>query len=250
MKLSIIIPVYNNWNFTKTCLKDLAKLPIDHEVILIDNGSEDTTRKSTTLWTKIIAVDQIHPDHPSTPGLDRPANLVCKRNETNLGFARSCNQGFMLADGDYVLFLNNDIKVKSNFEDWTQVLIQKAEETNGLVGPTGGVLDDKLGFVKETNQKIDGNFYMSGWCLCAKRDVFKQLILDDNEFKGPFNELFISYFEDTDLSFRAEEQGIPMEIVDVPVFHFGRMTGKKVGLAELYHNSKQKFVNKWSQRIK
>lgn len=254
MKLSIVIPVYNNWNFTKTCLKDLANLPDDHEVILVDNGSTDTTRKSTELWDMrgIITVDCIHPDHPSLSGTDRPWNLRCKRNKENLGFSKACNQGFMLASGDYVLFLNNDIKVKSDFATWTQALIHKAEETGGLVGPTGGLLDDKLNFVKETNKKVGGNFYMSGWCLCAKREVFQSLVLDSNEFKGPFTEEFgIAYFEDTDLGFRAEEAGVSMEIVSVPVMHFGKMTSRKINLTELYLGAKIKFINKWaSKRMK
>lgn len=252
MKLSIVIPVYNNWNFTKTCLKDLAKLPDDHEVILIDNGSTDTTRKSTSLWTNpFVMVDQIHADHPGSPGVDRPKELLVVQNKDNKGFAKSSNQGFVLASGDCVLFLNNDIKVQSNFEDWTKDLIQKAEETGGLVGPTGGLLDDKLNFVKETNKKVDGNFYMSGWCLCARRDVFQSLVLDANEFKGPFIEEFGTYFEDTDLGFRAEEAGIPMEIVSVPVMHFGKMTSRKLNLSQLYHGAKGKFVNKWaSKRMK
>jgi len=250
MKLSIVIPVYNNWNFTKTCLKDLAKLPDDHEVILVDNGSTDTTKKSTFLWTEpTIMVDAIHPDHPGSPGVDRPKELLVIKNKDNKGFSKACNQGFMLARGDYVLFLNNDIKVKSDFETWTQVLIQKAEETGGLVGPTGGLLDDKLNFVKETSEKVDGNFYMSGWCLCAKREVFQSFVLDSNEFKGPFTEEFgIAYFEDTDLGFRAEEAGVPMEIVSVPVFHFGKMTSRKINLSEIFFGAKMKFVNKWAAK--
>lgn len=253
MKLSIVIPAYNNWNFTKTCLKDLAMLPDDHEVILIDNGSTDTTQKSSSLWTSpLTMVDQIHSDHPGSPGVDRPKNLLVVQNKENKGFAKACNQGFTLAAGDYVLFLNNDIRVRSNFEDWTEVLIQKAEETKGLVGPNGGILDEKLNFIKETSEKVDGNFYMSGWCLCAKHEVFKSLVLEENQFKGPFTEEFgIAYFEDTDLGFRAEEMGIPMEIVRVPVFHFGKMTSRKANITELFLGAKLKFVNKWaSKRMK
>jgi GT2 family glycosyltransferase len=253
MKLSIIIPVYNNWNFTKTCLKDLAKLPYDHEVILIDNGSTDTTRKSTSLWTNpFVMVDAIHADHPASPGIDRPKHLLVIKNKENKGFSKACNQGFIVAAGDYVLFLNNDIKVKSNFEDWTQALIQKAEETGGLVGPTGGLLDSNLNFIKETSVKVEGNFYMSGWCLCAKHEVFQSLVLESNKFKGPFTEEFgLAYFEDTDLGFRAEDAGIPMEIVPVPVMHFGKMTSRKINLKELYLGAKIKFINKWaSKRMK
>jgi GT2 family glycosyltransferase len=230
MKLSIIVPVYNNWNFTKTCLKDLAKLPKDHEVILVDNSSIDTTK------------DILHLD------IDKPINLQYIRNKNNFGFAKACNQGFEKAKGECVLFLNNDIKVEKDFDSWTQLLIKEAKTTNGLVGPNGGLLNSALGFVKETTEVVSGNFYMSGWCLCAKKNIFDKLILESNEFRGPFIEEFTTYFEDTDLSFRAEELNIPMKIVSVPVFHFGKMTSKKVGLQELYLSAKVKFINKWAGR--
>jgi glycosyltransferase involved in cell wall biosynthesis len=41
--LSIVVVVFNKWNFTKSCLKDLVQLPADHEIIVIDNASSDET---------------------------------------------------------------------------------------------------------------------------------------------------------------------------------------------------------------
>lgn len=234
MKLSIIIPVYNNWNFTKMCLKDLAKLPDDHEVIIIDNGSIDDTNKFLN----------------GNDYENLPSNLIYVRNDSNLGFAKASNQAFEKARGEYVLFLNNDIKVTKNYDNWTSGLISEAERTKGLVGPTGGLLDKRFNFIKETNEKVSGNFYMSGWCLCARKDVFQKLVLKENKYKGPFTEEFITYFEDTDMGFRADELNIPMNIVSVPVFHFGKMTSRKANLAEMYLGAKLKFVNKWTGRRK
>ena len=42
--LSIVIPVFNKFNFTKACLSDLSKLSSDHEIIIVDNGSTDETQ--------------------------------------------------------------------------------------------------------------------------------------------------------------------------------------------------------------
>lgn len=230
MKLSIVIPVYNNWNFTKAALKDLSKLPSDKvEVIVVDNASTDQTRE----WSsRRGALD------------DDPASLKVIVNKDNKGFSRASNQGYEMASGEYVLFLNNDIRVKSNYDDWVFDLIDSASD-GSLVGPTGGLLDKNLAFVKETDKLEKGNFYMSGWCLCAKKEVFDKLILNTNEFKGPFSNEFTSYFEDTDLSFRAKQLGVDFKIVPVPVHHFGRMTGKKLGLSNIYRKSRNIFVNKW-----
>ena len=42
---SIIIPVFNQWNLTRACLKGLAATIKDRdvEVIIVDNGSTDVT---------------------------------------------------------------------------------------------------------------------------------------------------------------------------------------------------------------
>lgn len=231
IKLSIVIPVYNNWNFTKSCLKDLAKLPEDHEVIIVDNGSDDATT-------------EIHNVH------EFPKNLVIHCMGYNSGFAKGCNKGYELSQGEYVLFLNNDIRVQRDHETWTQPLIEAAAD-GALVGPTGGLLDQNLNFIKETDKFEDGNFYMSGWCLCAKKEIWDKLIISGNEFKGPFSEEFgKAYFEDSDLSFQARlDHKISFKIVPVPVIHFGKTTSKKIGLSELYLNAKKIFVNKWSGRL-
>jgi len=230
MKLSIVIPVFNNWNFTKACLNDLSELK-DTEIVLVDNGSEDET---------------IQINKEELPSFTRPENLVVLRSEENLGFARSSNWGCEVSSGEYVLFLNNDIRVQKDKSTWPSVLITEAQD-GSLVGPNGGILDEHLNFIRETDKLVPGNFYMSGWCLCAKREVFDKLVLSENEYAGPFIEEFTTYFEDTDLSFRARELGIPMKIVPVPVFHFGKMTSKKIGLLGLYQAAKVKFINKWGK---
>ena len=41
MKISIVIPIFNKYQFTKACLNDLFKLPEDNEIIIVDNASTD-----------------------------------------------------------------------------------------------------------------------------------------------------------------------------------------------------------------
>lgn len=225
MKLSIIIPVYNNVNFTKACLNDLSKLPDDHEVIVVNNASSDGTEEVVRSFDKVTYL----------------------KNDTNEGFARACNRGYSESTGEYVCFLNNDIRVRSNYEFWTQPLL-KAAEDGALVGPTGGLLDSGFNFIKETDSYIENKyFYMSGWNLTALRKTYNSLILPGEI--GPFTTEFKTYFEDTDVSFRAREMSIPMKIIPVSVHHFGKMTSKKVGIAKLYQSAKIGFINKWTDRI-
>jgi len=247
MKVSIIIPVFNNWNLTKACLNDLSKLPDDHEIILVDNGSTDETKNILNLSKNQL-----------------PVNFVLIRNEDNLGFAKSSNQGAKIAKGEYLIFLNNDIRVKKDLSNWTN-LLTKVAENDCLVSPTVGLLNASFNFINENNIRESDDIinnvdefkyynrypnsiiYLSGWCLCAKKEIFNKLII--NDYDGPFTEEFFTYFEDTDLSIRAKKLNIKKAQVYIPLVHFGRMTSTKVGLQSLYRVAREKFINKWKNQL-
>lgn len=229
--LSIVIPVFNKYNFTKSCLNDLSKLPSDHEIIVVDNGSIDETQSS----------------------LENSSEIKYVRNDCNRGFAFGCNFGYKIAKGDNVLFLNNDIRVKSNHDSWTQLLLKHC--VTSLVGPTMGQLDNQLNFVQEANKILSGNSYMSGWCLASSKNIWdkleiKHLVATDYYIKQIFSQEYgLAYFEDTDLSFRARKLGILMEVVDVPVVHFGQQTSKQLNTRQLYKTAREIFVRKWQNKL-
>lgn len=234
--LSIVIPVWNKYNFTRACVQDLSQLPEDHEVIIVDNGSTDETQAQ----------------------LQDNNRIVYQRNTQNLGFAKACNIGYSLANAPNVLFLNNDIRVKSNYTDWTAPLIKWSPYA--MVGPTMGQLDNDLSFVQEADKVLPGKSYMSGWCVAASKDIWSKLEVP----RGPgqeipnsplphtpqiFSEEFgLAYFEDTDLSFRARKMGIPFEVVSVPVVHFGKQTSKQLNMHALYSQARQIFIKKWGKK--
>lgn len=231
--LSIVIPVFNKYAFTKSCLQDLSKLPNDHEIIIVDNASTDETNKALAGSKEILYI----------------------KNSSNEGFAKACNKGYGNSSAPNVMFLNNDIKVKSNFDNWTKKIIEKCKD--GLVGPTMGQLGDNLNFIKEANEILTGNSYMSGWCLTSSKEIWEKLALP--RF-GPlklvatppqiFSEEFgLAYFEDTDLSFRAKELKIPFVVQDIPVYHYGKMTSKQLDTAQLYLKAREIFIKKWTGRI-
>jgi len=231
IKLSIVIVVFNKWNFTKSCLDDLAHLSNDHEIIVIDNASSDLTHSELSNY--IVQLN-----------LQNNANFVFYRNEENLFHSYACNQGFNFSKGKNVLFLNNDIRVKSNHSNWTKAIIEGCENTNGLVGPTMGLLDKDFNFIKEANQQLIGNCYLGGWCVAANKKTW--LKLSNN--KQVWNEDYPMYFNDTDLSFRAKKLDIPLTVIPLSdVVHFGKISASQINVAKLYNEGRKVFLKQWAR---
>ena len=90
IKVSIIIPVLNKWQYTYHSLSSILENTKgnEYEVIIIDNGSTDETQEM----------------------LKRVKNIVIHRNK-EFWFSRACNLGAEISNGEYLMFLNNDTYV-------------------------------------------------------------------------------------------------------------------------------------------
>lgn len=228
--LSIIVPCFNKWNFTKHCLESLLKLDpkIDIEIIIADDAGTDETSEAIKHY---LSDDRI----------------TYLRSETNKGFAANCNWAYKHSSGKTVLFLNNDIKIKDWQTGWIKVVLAFIEKfPSAIMGPLGGFVDPTNNFIfayetGDPNRKIN---YISGFCLWAARKVFDNLII--NDYNGPFSEEFgRAYFEDTDLGFRAKEKGYELKLVDLPIQHIGRISTSQINAHKLYNEARQVFVKKW-----
>ncbi|MEP7186003.1 MAG: glycosyltransferase, partial [Rhodanobacter sp.] len=95
--VSIIIPVHGELAHTLACLRSLTKhgAQAAFEVIVIDDASPD--------------------DGAAT--LTQISHLTLLRNASNLGYIGSCNVGAAAAQGDFLLFLNNDTQVTPGWLD-------------------------------------------------------------------------------------------------------------------------------------
>src|SRR5689334_5976127 len=88
MLFSIIIPNWNGAAHLPTCLTSLrAQTLQDFEVIVADNASTDSSLELLT-----------H-DYPEVDVI---------RLERNLGFTGACNAGLRVAQGEFLILLNND----------------------------------------------------------------------------------------------------------------------------------------------
>jgi GT2 family glycosyltransferase len=113
---SIIIPLFNQVNYTRECLEAIQKnTRVSYEVIFVNNGSSDGT--NAFLEEKKAAHSNI-----------KVINL-----EKNIGYSGANNIGAKEASGKYLVLLNNDTAPKLY---WLQELLAVMQRPNvGITGP-------------------------------------------------------------------------------------------------------------------
>ncbi|MBK6508276.1 MAG: glycosyltransferase [Haliea sp.] len=244
-RVSIVIPVYNEYRMTIFCLQSLLETTsgVDYEVILADDASSDLT---------------------STIG-ERIHGLEIVRTDENLGFLNNCKNGASHARGEYILFLNNDTAFT---EGWLSHLVATLERDPkaGIAGPmlifgsgrlqeAGGIIwqdasgwnfgrtDDpaspEYNYVKETD-------YISGACLLIRRGLWEEL--------GGFDQRFVpAYYEDTDLCFAVRAAGY--KVIYQPasrIYHYEGIshgTDLNSGVKKHQVENKKKFLDKWAPTL-
>jgi len=217
MKYSIIIPTYNH---LEDCLKPcLESLKIhtdleDMEILVVANGCKDGT------------ADYIN-------SLGAPFKLIWFDN--GLGFAKAVNEGIKLAQGEYIIILNNDVVFLDKGlpkHTWIQMLEEPflKDEKMGVTGPL------KL-FDRYADSEV-----MIFFCVMVKRKLFDEL--------GLLDESFWSGGEDIDFCVKALHAGYKQMQVPTQTLDF---TFTNVGVFPVYHAGEGTLTNsefpEYSSRI-
>ncbi|MBU4482253.1 glycosyltransferase family 2 protein, partial [Patescibacteria group bacterium] len=100
MKLSIIIPVYNNFKNLSTCLKSIKKQTIfnDAEIIIVDDGSDINSGSLAPRGAR----DDIHThriEHKGAP------------TARNFGYSKSSGDYIFFCDADVIFLKNNALEI-------------------------------------------------------------------------------------------------------------------------------------------
>lgn len=193
MKTDIIIPVWNQLDFTKACIENIfANTKSSYRLIIVDNASSEPIQ-----------------NYLSKLAEDKKDTVTLIRNEENLGFVKATNQGIRKSSAGYVCLLNNDTRVT---EGWLEELTKVAErnENVGIVNANSNTLgckprknqsiEDLAKELKRNSGKYNELAWATGFCMLIKRQVIEKVGLLD-EIYGMGN------FEDADFSKRAQSVG-------------------------------------------
>lgn len=211
-RVTVIIPTYNRCDLLAECLDSLAaQTYTDFETLIIDDGSEEGIAAFTR---------DAYPD------------VTVHRTEKNRGFACAVNEGIRRADSEFIFLLNNDMTLdpqcidrlvdyaESESIDMTAPLVLWKDEPDRIYSAGDRIRTngrpEAIGFREalEGYEHPGAIFGVSAGAALYRKDVFDSI--------GVFDETFVAYFEDSDLSFRARLVGFSAAYCpDARTFHVG-----------------------------
>lgn len=235
-RVAVVVPNWNGADSLGDCLDSLLAQSLKARVIVVDNGSVDGSLKL----------------------LERYSDIEVILHDRNLGFAGGVNAGFRRAIEDgvkYAATLNNDAVAD---KDWLRQLVAALDKN-----PKAGIATAKI--LTADGKKIDSTGdYLTVWGLPYPRgrgesgldkydsevDVFgasggaslyRVKMLEEI---GLFDEAFFAYYEDVDLSFRAQLAGWKVRYVpSAVVYHqIGATSGKLKGFTAYQTMKNQPLV--------
>lgn len=205
-RFSVVIPVFNQIQYTVQCVESLLAQNVQPgQILIVDNASSDDTSK----WLD---------DHPELRQL---------RNASNLGCGCAWAQGVVLSpDAEWVVLLNND--VLSGPEAIGRLLDAAERHGLGVVSPALLEGADDYGFASFAEgycKKMAGSIRRGkfhGVCFAIHRSVLEKVGFPDTDRR-------LGGYEDAEYLYRCRRAGIPTGIVGESVFHhFGSITQKAI----------------------
>jgi len=214
MKLSVVIPVYNEAATIREILRKVCSVPFEKEVIVVDDGSTDGTRD--------ILRDEA------------PAGIVLLSQDRNRGKGAALRAGFQRVTGDIVLVQDADLEYDP--ADYPRLLKPI------LDGKADVVYGSRFG--SETHRVLFFWHYVGNHVLTTLSNVFTNLNLTDVESCDKVVRTEVLK------SLRLRSNGFDIEpeltakltkrnarIYEVPISYSGRTyeEGKKIGWRDGVH---------------
>jgi GT2 family glycosyltransferase len=195
LSADVVIPAFNHWALTQSCLRHLAAQTVRHQAIVVDNGSTDETP------------ERLARDWPHVRAL-----------RIDGGFSAVCNAGAAAGESEVVVLLNNDADCRPDF---LEQLLRPLERDPALgtaaalcVRPNGREIDS-MGITCDATlsafARLQGRPLAeaaaprpalagpAGTAGAYRRTAWEQV--------GGLDEAFTAYHEDFDLALRLRTAG-------------------------------------------
>lgn len=190
MKISIVIPVYKNKELLQNAFDNNYRYIKECEIIVVNDS----------------------PDESITDVFKEYQSVKLLVNEKNIGFAKTVNRGVAESIGELVFLLNSDVFLK---DDSFKKVIKQFEENEKLFAVSFAQIENDKSIVGKNNVFFERGLIMhskandldygpTGWAEGGTCIVRKSYFNKLNGFDSAYSPF---YWEDVDLSLRAQKRG-------------------------------------------
>lgn len=213
MKLSFVIPAYNEEGLIGKCLesilKQAAERPGEIEIIVVNNASTDRTREIAASFPGVRVVD-----------------------EPKKGIVNARHAGFLASSGDLIANVDADTMLTS---DWIEKVFKEFSKNQKLVALSGPYIYYDLSkthnffikiyyYIGYSSHVVNHLILHIGAMLQGGNFILKRSAL---EKIGGFDTSIVFYGEDTDIAKRIQKVGRVKFTFNLPMYTSGRRLKKE-----------------------
>ncbi len=188
MKVSVIIPAYNSEKFIGRSIRSILNQNLpqhEYEIIIINDNSNDRTPYAIEMFS-----DQV--------------NVLT--NTENQGLASSLNRGINASKGEFIIRLDSDDYVNSNYLSILSYFLEVNPEYEAVKCDYYKVNDEEI-----ILQRCNSVEQPIGCGIMFRRDVLFELELYDQDLRMN---------EEVDLSIRFDERNYKMGHIKLPLYRY------------------------------
>jgi N-acetylglucosaminyl-diphospho-decaprenol L-rhamnosyltransferase len=214
--IDVVVPVYEHFELTNSCLEHLARQSVAHRVIVVDDGSRDgSPERLEREWPGVKMV----------------------RLQSNGGYTRAVNHGVRAGEGEYVVLLNNDVQPRPDCLERLIAPLQSDERVGsvaalmlapgerGAIDSFGVSADVTLAGFARMQGKSPGGILAGGPALTGPEGTAGAYRRAAWEQVGGFDETISAYMEILDLALRLRSAGwATAQAPDAVGVHLGSVT--------------------------
>lgn len=213
MKLSFVIPAYNEEAYVGKCLESIFKETegknYDYEIIVVNNASTDNTKKIASSFKKVKVID-----------------------EPKKGLVNARRAGYLVSKGDLIANVDSDTILTPG---WIERVFYEFSKNKNLAGLSGPFLYYDV--PKWMIKTVKVFYYYAFGVYLLNRFVLKQgSMLQGGNFvvrrssfikAGEFNDNYDFYGEDADIARRLHKVGAVKWTFNFPIYASARRLAKE-----------------------
>ncbi|WP_419663669.1 glycosyl transferase, family II [Desulfosarcina variabilis str. Montpellier] len=208
-KISMVVGTFNQARYLPICLDSIWFQDwSDLEIIVVNDGSNDTTRDVLDAYVKAVALDRVsyasncneetdtveRYEHLRYPPEGRELQII--HHPENVGLGGALNTGFRAATGEYCSFIaSDDILLPSAISELASLLEQGydfAYADMHIVDDSGRILR-RFSLPDYSFENAFCQWYLCGVCKLYKRELHDRVGYYDEQIKPQDHDMFLRF---------------------------------------------------------